>query len=500
MKVTRSVCFVVIVVSALCVVTTYAEDDHDYESRPRIKRVFHDFTISPNTKLVKPDFVDLQILDGLTEDQIRTLQSIRLIEGTTTYMMTYYGSYGTEDNIPKETDDLPFDQERRISCSTFSASTPQGEPIFAYNEDNGGADWMMVIFADPPDGYATMCITSTRFCGIRDYAQSFHDLSLRKLVLTAPHYSFDGINEHGLTMSPMNNDEGELVYDPNNKSLHGLTTICLVLHSARNVYEAIDLLKRYNNTFSEIVHYLISDAYGNSVVIEYYDGQVVPTWKSGPFQICTNSRVDGCQNDTSYWRVTCRRYWNLLSWLVACNGIVTEKKAFEFLAGVAMQPTNDSGSGRTVWSSVYNNITGTWKLVLDREYNQVYSFSMPMIIDLAVGSTKLMTKPRDLHVAGKVKLYAKIKNAGIRPSAATKVAFYLSSSKKINSKSVLLRSYGLKTLAEGETKIIKTSARLPTEVKPGRYYLIACVDPDGRCNEENVENNILVSKSKYKIE
>jgi hypothetical protein len=498
MKPLRSVCSAIVASLVLFSVASYSQDNSTYRAVPRVKRILHDFTISPNTRLVKPDFVDQQIFDGLTDDQVRTLQSIRLIEGTTTYFMTYYGSHGTVNDLFQEIDEVPFEQDQRISCSTFSASTPAGEPIFSYNNDNAGADWMLVILADPPDAYATMCITSTRFCGIRQYAQRAQDTHMRDFVLNAPFLSFDGINEYGVTMSPMNNDDGELVDDPDKRSLHGLTTIRLVLDSARNVPEALVLLNRYNNTFSNQIHYLLSDAYGNAVVIEYYDGQVVPTWKSGPFQICTNNRVNGYQNDAAHWSMVCWRYSYLLSWLSACNGIVTEERAFAFLTGVAVQPTNDS-PGRTVWSSVYNNINGTWKLVLDREYNQVYSFSMPMITDLAVGSVKLMTKPRDLQVGGKVKLYAKIKNAGIRPSAATKVAFYLSPGRKINDKSILLRNYSLKMLAARETKIIKTSAGLPTEVKPGRYYLIACVDPDGNNREEEIENNRRISKSKYRI-
>jgi hypothetical protein len=499
MKRPGSILCAIVVFSTLFAVVSNAEDGSNPGARSRLKRTFNGITISPNTKLIKPDFVDEQVFDGLSEDQIKTLQSIRLIEGSRTYVMTYYGSYGTADDITAHPYEAPFEQDQRISCSTFSAATPQGEPIFAYNNDIWTADWMLVIFADPPDGYATMCISSTRFCGIRQYAQDYDNLSLRDFILTAPQYSFDGINEYGVTMSPMDNGDGVRVFNPRKKSLHGLTTICLVLHSARNVYEAIDLLRRYNNTFSDQIHYLLSDAYGNSVVIEYYDDQVVPTWKSGPFQICTNNRVNGYQNDASHWMVPCDRYWKLLSWLSACNGIVTEEKAFDFLAGVARQPTSDSSATRTVWSSVYNNIAGTWKLVFDCKYDEVYEFSMPMITNLAVGSVKLLTKSQTPRIGGKVRLYAKVRNAGIRPTVATKVVFYLSKSKKVTGDSVLLGSCDLKSLAAGKKKGIRASANLPAEIKPGRYYIIACVDPDGDGNEENTENNVLTSKSKYRI-
>jgi hypothetical protein len=489
----RTIFFAAMIFFVLFTVSFYAEAGCRAASDENDKEPFLAFAISPNTTLVKPDFVDNQILDGLTEDQRKTLLSIRLIDGTTTYFMKYYGSY-----VPEGFEELLGPQPQTsgppLSCSTFSATTPDGEPIFAYNNDNAGADWMMIIFTAPPDGLAGMCITSTRFCGIRQYAENPNDLALRDFLLTAPHYSFDGINEFGVTMSPMNNGDGQTVYDPSKSSLHGLTTIRLVLHLAKDVHEAIALLRRFNNTFSNQIHYLLSDAYGNSAVIEYYNGDVVVTWKSGPFQVCTNNRVDGYQNNESHWMVTCGRYWTLLQQLRNRNGVVSEEGAFGLLAIVAPHPTALSSSVRTVWSSVYNNITGEWRLCLDRNYNEVYRFSMPMVTDIAVNKTAVLTKAQELKVGRKIRLKAKIKNVGIRQSAATKIDFYLSKKAKITNKSVLLSSSELTALAAGKTKKVGTSTLLPQGIKPGNYYIIADLDPDNDNNDHNYENNIGVSK------
>ena len=85
----------------------------------------HGFWLSPNLRLVKPDFVDRQIFTGLTDDQRDTLLSIRLIEGTTTYLMTYYGSYGNE-NIWSTDPPTRESEGGSIGCSTFSARMSVG--------------------------------------------------------------------------------------------------------------------------------------------------------------------------------------------------------------------------------------------------------------------------------------------------------------------------------------------------------------------------------------
>lgn len=496
----RSAAIFVFVLSLFFVADSFADGRAITSSPVNDDGLFHSVTISPNVRLVTPEFVGNQILDGLTEDQKRTLLSIKMIEGTSTYVMTYYGSYGSEDDIEENLDAWPQLSQPRLSCSTFSASTPSGQPIFAYNNDNSGHDYTMLIFANPPDGFATICISLSRFCRIREYALDEYNIGLRDFILTAPHYSFDGINEYGVTMSPMSNHDGEWVSDPNKRSLHGLTTIRLVLHCARDVHEAITLLRRYNNSFSNNIHYLLSDAHGNSVVIEYYDGEVKVIWRSGPFQVCTNNRVLGYQNDQTHWQSTCWRYSTLLQRLTQLGGVVSESGAFDLLSEVAFRPTAQSDSTRTIWSSVYNNLTGEWRLCLERNYDNPYTFSMPMVVDLAVGKIKLLTKPGELEIGGKVRLFAQIRNVGIRPTAPAEIDFYLSKKKKVGKKSVLLKSGKVKALPAGKKKKVRVSANIPSDLKSGNYYLIASIIPTTSNNDPNPLNNLRVTKKKYRIQ
>jgi len=459
----------------------------------------HGFWLSPNLRLVKPAFVDQQDFTGLTEDQRNTLLSIRLIEGTTTYMMTYYGSYGDEEAWSTATAGREPDSER-IHCSTFSARTSGGQPVFAYNNDNAGADWMAVILCKPPDGFASVCISSSRFCRVHEYAMDCSDRALRNHVLTAPRYSFDGINEHGLTMSPMGLFNRPIVYDPGKRTLHGLTTICMVLRSCRDVFEAIDKMRQYNNSMSDQIHYLLSDAFGNSAVVEYdsagQDGLLV-SWRSGPFQICTNEIVYGHQNDPSYWAYRCDRYYHLLGSLSGRSGVVSEGEATELLRQIAPTPGIDSRSVRTVWSSVYNTTTGLWRLILDRNWSSVFRLRMPMMADLALDDIAFASD--SVAVGEKTQIVAHVRNAGIRPTRPAKIHCYLSRTKKITTDSVLIASYSAPALVAAGRYTVSRNYRIGTDLEPGMYFLIAAVDSEGRNNDPDRSNNVVVSEKRCHI-
>lgn len=252
---------------------------------------------------------------------------------------------------------------------------------------------------------------------------------------------------------------------------------------------------------SNEIHYLLSDAHGNSCVVEYWDNDVVVTWKSGPFQICTNGRIDGHQNDAGWWHHRCYRYYNLLLNLRnAYAGILDEETAFHMLQGVAPYPGAASNSVRTVWSSVYNNISGRWQLVFDRQWDTKYSFDLPMITDVAIDSMVVLPKGVDLKHGKKLRINAVVKNAGIRKTKATKIEFFLSKQKTISEKSKLIRSLNVAALDPGATQSLHLSRKLTKKfIARGAYYVIARLDHTRINNDPTPANNLLVSSTKIKI-
>lgn len=346
-------------------------------------RDFHGYTLSPNMDLVKPDWVYCQQLDGLSEEQQRTLLSIWQVRDTNLFLMTYYGDMPPYDDTSWE--DLVGSAAPGVdagpnaeACSAFSAANAAGELVFGYNNDEPTFRHNTIVFTRRGSNLASMSMAMERYAQLDRYSKNLDDRSLRDHVLKFPLYPFDGINEYGVVMAPMSNQDTDdpAYYQPfrvpDKPSLFVLTVIRWVLDQAHDVHEAIALLKQVNNTGGYHSHYLLADALGNSVIIEYWHGELVVIWKEGPFQIATNNRVEGHQNDLDYWSTFTSdlryvRYHHLLTRLA---GVVSDDDAFTILQA-------NSVPGVTLWSSVYDAARADWRLAWNRRWDTIYRISPP---------------------------------------------------------------------------------------------------------------------------
>ena len=68
------------------------------------------------------------------------------------------------------------------------------------------------------------------------------------------------------------------------------TAIRLVLDNAATVEEAVELLRNNNIYFSRDIecHYLIADASGHSVIVEFYDSELQVVEPENDYQIASN--------------------------------------------------------------------------------------------------------------------------------------------------------------------------------------------------------------------
>jgi penicillin V acylase-like amidase (Ntn superfamily) len=348
-------------------------------------KYFHGCTLSANIALEKPDWVRYQVLDGLTDDEIRSMLSIWKISGTTVYIMTYYGEYGSDEWLsPNGEKTSTVNSAFSPGCSCFSAATLNGGHILAYNNDEPEQKQNLIVFAKPPSGAASMSISLDGYTNITRYSKNLTDMDLRENVLKAPHKPYDGINQYGVCLSPTANleEDREFYYSGNYQgriTLAGVMICRLILDKARNVYDALDILKKTTNSFGGWVQYLICDALGNSVVVEYWNGEEVITWKTGPFQILTNNRVNGHQNDMDYWMDVCHRYVKYYQMLSECKCLLNdEQEAMDFLGASCTPLQKFSSASNPLWSSVYNSKTLEWRLVWDKNWDKVYKFSIPL--------------------------------------------------------------------------------------------------------------------------
>ena len=305
------------------------------------------------------------------------------------------------------------------------------------------------------------------------------------MLLSLPYLTLDGINEYGVVISGQN-VAGEWVHDPNKISLTALEIRRLVLDHARDLNEAVALIRQYNNLSCEGNKLLVSDAYGNSAIIEYFNGQVNVIRSQEPWQVSTNFLVKYEPPDSVLDR--CWRYSNAYLALQGYNGLITNPIAMDILSSVY---------NYTQRSAVYNQTTGKVTLCVGGKYGQLHRLRLPLIVDLAVVKTKVSDD--NVSVGGHMSLAAKVVNRSPRPSRATKVRFYVSKKRKLNAQAILIGTSKLSSLTYRKKETVRLSIDLPEQITAGKYFLIICVDESGRNNDPNPENNIFILTDKILV-
>jgi hypothetical protein len=158
--------------------------------------------------------------------------------------------------------------------------------------------------------------------------------------------------------------------DPNKETVGISCLMRLILDNAGSVNEAIELIERYNVvfTYGPTIHLLISDASGDSAVIEFLDGSPKALLSTESFQPCTNFIISG--RSTEQALNSCWRYKTAYTALQESQGRVNSEQAMEIL--------KNTSKANTVWSTVYGQSTGKIQLAMDTDYGHVYEFSLKM--------------------------------------------------------------------------------------------------------------------------
>ncbi|UCC99191.1 MAG: linear amide C-N hydrolase, partial [Phycisphaerales bacterium] len=299
---------------------------------------------------------DIQLKD------LRSLVTVRKVDDCPFYVMQYYGDYGFKDpqtgrgfeGIWKWAYEQLRPQDAGPMCTCFSATNTQVDRVFGRNYDWQNTKAALLLFTDPPDKYASVSmvdITYFRFdpveTGLLDYL----------VLLGAPYLPADGMNECGLTVAAMSVPDADGGNDPNKEALGISCLMRQILDRASSVDEAVALIEQHNVvfTYGPKIHLLISDASGDSAIIEFLDGSPTVVRTTEPFQPCTNFVVSGKSHEQAL--NSCWRYNTAYTALQELQGRVTSEHAMELLKNVSW--------GNTVWSTVYGQSTGKIQLVMD---------------------------------------------------------------------------------------------------------------------------------------
>ena len=324
-------------------------------------------------------------------NELRTLFSLEKIDDYGAYQMTYYGDYGFDEFLEvgasADRDIEKFVTKRLLKgmpinlgvtgngCTAFVTRNEKGEVIYGRNFDFLYAPSLQ-LYTEPKNGYKSISTVNLSFAG---YAHNFlpeGSIFDKFLTLAAPFLPFDGMNEKGVAIALLAVPEADPPYDSNKITLNTTTAIRLVLDNAATVEEAVELLRNYNIYFSEDIecHYLIADASGHSVIVEFYDDELQVIEAETNYQIATNFiAYNGLNIGEGFTEF--ERYHAVEKELLDNNNILNENDAIALLAKVGVQ---DGEVDKLQWSVVYNLTTGDVRLFIHRDTSNITAAKLEM--------------------------------------------------------------------------------------------------------------------------
>ena len=297
---------------------------------------------------------------------VRTMASLEKVDDFPLYVMKYRGGYFfdlfAEEGIEWSVYQNIYKAANPDACTSLAALNPEGEAVFGRN-----FDWKhrasLLVFTDPPNGYASVSMVDLYYLGLEGM-QEIH-WAKRFILLAAPYATIDGMNECGVAIAQNAVPRRKFPKDPDKPTLLNSQIVRLVLDHAKDVDEALTLIRQYNIDFADTcVHFHIADISGKSAIVEYVDSGISIVRSEKNWQVSTNFLLSEAQQSD------CWRYNKASESLAKEQGDITEGQAMNILQGTSLD--------NTVWSVVYNLSTGRIGLAMGKHYEQVHTFELNM--------------------------------------------------------------------------------------------------------------------------
>lgn len=255
-----------------------------------------------------------------------------------------------------------------IGCSVISAADSEGRHLWGRNFDWTGSV-PIIVKCVPEDGYAS--IATCEFGNITGDTETAPDNFIYKMLAVASVYvPMDGVNEAGLCVADLEVNEGGMeTIDTDKPDLTVTTAIRLLLNRAASVEEAVDLLGQYDIYASGgISHHLaVSDAEGNSVCIEFVNGEMVvlDTNCVTNFNLANGNPAAGGESAQLRYETLCALY-------EANDGVFTAEE----IKGALSQVAQTQGQWHTQWSVVYAHDKKTVDYYFDGAFQEALSYTV----------------------------------------------------------------------------------------------------------------------------
>jgi hypothetical protein len=288
-------------------------------------------------------------------DRIKTIRSLKKLDDFPLYTMHFHGDYDLPNFAPK----VPIFPSS-WACTCFSTKTEN----FDWSDHPA-----LLLFTDPPNRYASVSMVDISYLG---YSKSDAPDKNPGGLFRSPLLPFDGMNEQGLVVGMMALPAAQAPDDPQKRTVGSLLIIRLMLDYAKNVDEAVAILKNFNIDFQggPPLHYFITDRSGKSVVVEFVNRKMSVLPNTHPWQVATNFIITGLSPENS--RTSCWRYkkvWETLENQVSMRSLVN-----------ALSLLKDVSQGNTIWSVVYDTSSLDFLVVMGKKYDQVHEFNLKQAV------------------------------------------------------------------------------------------------------------------------
>lgn len=325
----------------------------------------------------------------LFRNELRSLASLKKVDNYGMYQMTYYGDYGFDEflKVGAESDaDIEAFVTRRLlkglpidlgvtgdGCTAFVVKNENDDILFGRNFDFTYSPSLQ-LYTAPDNGYASVSTVNLSFLGYSEDNLPDGGFFECFLTLAAPFLPFDGMNEKGLAIASLAVPEAEAPYYSDKVTLNTTTAIRLVLDNAATVEEAVDLLRQYNIYFSNEIacHYLIADASGHSVIVEYINQELCIVETDEEYQIASNFiAYDGLNIGEGFTEF--ERYDKVQNAIESNEGTLEAESAIQLLVDVGIF---DGDIDKLQWSVLYNLTTGDGEIFANRKTDNIIEFHL----------------------------------------------------------------------------------------------------------------------------